>query len=378
MRVTIEKIVSQGDGLARNGKDVCFVPGVLEGEVVEVTEVNRRKSVVTCSLDAVITPSEKRIEPLCPHYGTCGGCNLQIVSPEEGVKIKEAIVLENLRRIGKVDLSSVTIDPPMTSVATGYRQRVRFQVDIENERIGFYARKSHDVVDIAHCPILVPALNSMLLNNREDLFSAAREKGKGPVVTVAALAGSDGTVSLGAESVQVQVLEKKLTASADVFFQNNVAILESIIRFMRTYITGERVVDLFSGVGTFAAFMESEGRETVAVERDSTCLSCARKNLNNTRFFTEDVESWGSGKHIGKVDTVIVDPPRSGLSPVAHTAIHAMDPQLIIYVSCDSATFSRDTASLREQGYALERIAFADMYPLSSHTETIALFTKKA
>ncbi len=377
MRVTIEKVVAQGDGLARVGKDICFVPGTLAGEVVEVREVSRRKQVVRCELEEVISASVHRVTPLCPYYSRCGGCDLQIVSPEEGVKIKEAIVLENLRRLGKVDFSRVTVDPPITSAPLSYRQRVRFQVDLKKERIGFFAAKSHEVIDIASCPVLVPELNELLNSGRDEILTvASRKRGRDGIVTVPALCGSDGRVSLSAEPVSVSVSGKPLQASAEVFFQNNVGVLEKMIPFIQQYTVGERIVDLFSGVGTFASFVESEQKETVAVERESACLALARENLHYTRFFTGEVESWGKKEHAGEVDTVIVDPPRSGLSASARRAIHQMRPHAIIYVSCDSATFSRDTAMLFQNGYALERIAFADMYPQTSHTETIALLRR--
>lgn len=374
MRVRIEKIVSQGDGLARVGKDIFFVPGVLPGEEVEVAAVSRKKNVVYCELTHIITPSQKRIEPVCPHYGVCGGCNLQITTAEEGVKIKEEIVLENLKRIGKVDLSTVFIDPPLLSSPVGYRQRVRFQVDTAKKRIGFYAKKSHEVVDISFCPLLVPALNILLGERKDALFKAAsKRKGRDGIVTLPALAGSDGMVSLDDTPVRISIGKRELKASAEVFFQNNMIILEQMIPLIQSYAQGTRMVDLFSGVGTFAAFLESEAAETVAVEKHPACLTFARDNLQHTTFFTDEVESWGKRNGEETVDTVVVDPPRSGLSPVAHQAITAMKPEVIVYVSCDSATFSRDIQLLAGQGYRLERLTFADMYPQTSHTETVAL-----
>ena len=341
MRVVIEKIVSQGDGLAREGSDVYFVPGVLPGEEVEVRELSRRKNVVNCELTDIIKPSSKRVVPFCPYWGICGGCNLQFTTAQEGVHLKESIVLENLRRIGKMDTSSFQLDLPITGEARGYRQRARFQVDLSAGRIGFYARGSHEVVDIRHCPILVPALNRLLSEQRERIFSVAERTGRGKgVATVPALAGTDGQVSLDDTPVSISVQGKTLSASADVFFQNHVEVLDRMITFMQQHIEGDRIVDLFSGVGTFASFLESPERETVAVEHNASCLSFARENLKYTRFYTEDVESWTAGAPLSSVDTVIVDPPRSGLSPVAHRVITQMRAQAVIYVSCDSATFA--------------------------------------
>ncbi|MBN2860237.1 MAG: class I SAM-dependent RNA methyltransferase, partial [Sphaerochaetaceae bacterium] len=359
MRVIIEKIVSHGDGLARAGSDVYFVPGVLPGEEVEVRVLSRRKNVVTCELVEIITPSSKRVAPFCPHWGICGGCNMQFTTAQEGVRIKEGIVLENLRRIGRIDTSSFQLDPPITKESRGYRQRARFQVDLTAGRIGYYARGSHEVVDIRNCPILVPALNSLLSEQRERIFSVAERtaRGKG-IATVPALAGTDGEVSLDDTPVSISVQGKTLRASAGVFFQNHIGVLGQLVTFIQQYTEGKKVVDLFSGVGTFASFVESPDRETLAVEHDTSCLSFARENLRYTRFFTKDVESWSADAPLSSVDTVIVDPPRSGLSPVAHRTITQMRAQAVIYVSCDSATFARDAASFMQQGYRIERLAY--------------------
>jgi len=375
MRVVIEKIVSQGDGLARVGSDVYFVPGVLPGEEVEVRELSRRKNVVNCELLDILVASPKRVVPFCPYWGICGGCNLQFTTAQEGVRIKESIVLENLRRIGRIDTSSFHLEPPITGESRGYRQRARFQVDLRAGRIGFYARGSHEVVDIRNCPILVPALNTLLCDQRDRVFSVAEQTGRGKgVITVPVLAGSDGEVSLDDTPVSISVQGRMLRASAGVFFQNHVGVLDRMITFIQHYTEGNRIVDLFSGVGTFASFLESPSRETVAVEHNASCLSFARENLEYTRFFTEDVESWNAVAPLSSVDTVIVDPPRSGLTPIAHRAITDMHSQALIYVSCDSATFARDASLFIQQGYRLERLAYADMYPQSSHTETIAVF----
>ncbi len=377
MKLTIEKVVSQGEGLAREGKDVYFTTAVLPGEVVEVKELSRKGHIVSCELVEVLTPSPQRIEPLCPYYGTCGGCNLQIASPEEGLRLKQEIVLENLKRIGKIDASTCTIKPPLVSAPTAYRQRVRFQVDLNLNRVGFFARRSHEVVDIRRCPVLVAPLEALLGEKRELLLDEARRrKGRNGIVTVAALAGTDGSISLDKSPVAIEAGGKKLHASAGVFFQNNIGILEQMIPLIETYGRGKGVVDLFSGVGTFASFVEGPDVQVTAVERDASCLALARKNLKFTRFYTEQVEIWSERQRDFPVDSVIVDPPRSGLSPVARHAISSMNPERILYVSCDSATFSRDAAHLSKSGYILEELTVADMYPQTYHTETIAYFTK--
>ncbi len=380
LELTIEKLVSKGEGLARFDGKTFFVRDALPGETV-VAEVTEQKSdFARAETVRVAVSSENRVKPACPYYGECGGCDLQHASSESQTSYKEEIVKENFRRIGAVDIDDpelgITLLPPASDQSWGYRSRVRFHVDLETGRCGFLGRKSSDLVDIHHCPILCDSLNRLLDEKRPLLLKAAqmRRASEGwqsryRYVQVPAFAGDD-KVSLSSTEVSVDVAEKTIWADSNVFFQSNRFLISQMVDFVKSYAVGSTVIDLFAGVGTFSAFVESPEVNVIAVERDSRCLALAQKNLTNTEFFTQKAEYWSKKRGKDPVDTVIVDPPRTGLDKQLVETISSWNPQVIIYMSCDSVTQARDIKRFGEHGYRVKVLQVFDLYPQTSHIES--------
>ena len=380
----IEKLVAKGEGLAHHEGKAVFVSSALASERVRAVVTEEKGDYLRAETTEVITPSPERITPVCPYYGRCGGCDFQHASTEAQVSAKEAIVLENLRRIGGIDVSEgrVTVLPSVTGAPWGYRNRVRFHVDPEGGNAGFLSRGSNELVDISRCPILCDTLNLLLDEKRSLLLKAAhmRRSREGwqhrkRWVEVPAFAG-DSQVSLSNREVSVEVLGKTLWADSNVFFQSNAYVLPSMVESVLSHVTGTQVMDLYAGVGTFSAFVEGEGRTVIAVERDKRCLELARKNLEATEFFTQSAEHWARSGRTVDVDTVIVDPPRTGLGKEVVDAIASWNPTKVVYVSCDSGTFARDCKRFSSHGYHLDTLQLFDLYPQTSHTETIAVLVR--
>jgi 23S rRNA (uracil1939-C5)-methyltransferase len=137
-------------------------------------------------------------------------------------------------------------------------------------------------------------------------------------------------------------------------------------------------MDLYSGVGTFAAFLEGEGRSVIAVERDTRCLELAKKNLVDTEFFAQNAEHWVRTQKDCRVSTVVVDPPRTGLDVSVVRAIGTWRPQTVVYVSCDSVTLARDVKRFAQEGYALKTFQVFDLYPQTSHVESISVLVNSS
>ena len=385
LRLDAEKLVAKGDALARHEGKAVFVSGALPKETVLARVVESKGDYMRAETIEVIKPAEGRSVPACPHYLTCGGCDLQHASYDLQVFSKQAIVEENLLRIGGIDVSdgSVEVLPTATSAPWGYRNRVRFHVDIEGERAGFLARQSDELVDIRHCPVLCDSLDRLLDEKRPLLMKAAlmRRSTEGwqhrkRWIEVPAFAG-DTQVSLSTREVSVQVLDTQLWADSNVFFQSNTALLPEMATFVRSHVTGTQVVDLYAGVGTFSAFVEGPGRQVVAIERDKRCLELASRNLAQTEFFGQSAEHWSRSRRNRRVDTVIVDPPRTGLDREVVDAIAGWGAATIIHVSCDSVTLARDCKRFAQKGYRLTTLRLFDLYPQTSHTECAVVLSKQ-
>jgi 23S rRNA (uracil1939-C5)-methyltransferase len=158
-----------------------------------------------------------------------------------------------------------------------------------------------------------------------------------------------------------------------VFFQSNLGLLPSMIDYVVSLVQGPSVMDLYSGVGTFSAYLEDRF-DVTAVEINKHCLSLAKKHLKKTSFFTSPVERWNP--KTSRVDTVIVDPPRVGLDKAVPQMIASWNPSRIVYVSCYAPTLHRDAKRLEELGYRLESVKMFDFYPQTPHLECVVLMSR--
>ncbi|MBZ4673977.1 MAG: (Uracil-5)-methyltransferase, partial [Spirochaeta sp.] len=317
MAYQIEKLIQGGAGLAASeeGKRI-LVMDVLPGEVVELGDFQEKSGYIRSTLQTILQASEERTTPPCPYWGVCGGCDFQYAKDEAQGILKEGIVLDNIKRLGGIDPASFRTERLETGPAWGYRNRVRFHVDIAARKVGFLGRKSKSLVPIDHCPILCEKLNA-LLENPDRLFKAARtlmfsnKGGRSGFIEVPAFCGDDD-VSLLDEVVKTTVGGHTFFVAASVFFQSNQYLLPALTSYVASHAVGDTVMDLYSGVGTFSAFLQQQGRRVIAVERQRQCLSLAKRHTPDCEFYSEPVERWAKERK-GSVDTVVVDPPRVGL-----------------------------------------------------------------
>jgi 23S rRNA (uracil1939-C5)-methyltransferase len=380
MLLSIERIVSGGRALAtgEGGKQI-LVSGALAGEVVEAQVEREHASYTLARCTAVRTPHDRRIEPPCPHWGVCGGCDFQYADDAYQRDVKEEIVVDALMRIGSVAPNSYTLEEGVSSGSWSYRSRARFFVDLHTREAGFLGRSSTALVAMTHCPVLTKTLNALLFDHKP-LVEAARSemfanrRSKSGLIEVNAFAVEERWALLDKE-LTITVGAHDFTLTPTVFFQSNTSLLAQMGSYVSSLAEGERVMDLYSGVGTFAAFMEQEGRTVIAVERDRRCLSLARRNAPTAHFYTEAAETWAK-RQSDTVDTVVVDPPRVGLDASLIPTISSWNPRRIIYVSCDAASLARDVGRFVEQGYTVQSLKLFDLYPQTFHTESVLLLTR--
>lgn len=380
MLLRIEKLVSQGRALALTGEGKqVLVSGALPGEVVEVAVEREHASYILATVTRVVEANPRRIAAPCPYWGICGGCDFQWAEDAYQGQLKEAIVADALERTGGVKADSYALEEQVTGSGWEYRSRARFFVDLHTKQVGFLGRLSNTLVPISHCPVLVSPLNALLADPKRLLEAARREMfanritGSG-LVEVAAFADGERAVLLG-EEITVEVGPKRFVLSPTVFFQSNLSLLPALGSYVSSLVEGETVMDLYSGVGTFASFVDEPARTVIAVERQKQCLAFARRNAPNARFFTEAAETWAKRQTMA-VDTVIVDPPRVGLDASLVPLIASWKPRRIIYVSCDEASLARDVKRFCQEGYTVRSLRLFDLYPQTFHTESVVLLTK--
>jgi 23S rRNA (uracil1939-C5)-methyltransferase len=396
VEAVVERIVPGGLGLCHLEGRTLFIALAAPGDRVRARIQRVQGRTAFGEIEELIEESPQRVEPFCPYFGTCGGCDFQQLTYQAQVAAKAEIVVDCLRRIaGIAEPPVVEVIPSPEPVA--HRSRAEWQ--ITEGAIGYFERNSHTVIDIEACPVLTPELAEAFARVR-----AARYKRNGQVqsVQLRAVAGG-GKVSFSPpiagirrETLEVAIAGERYRFNADCFFQTNLAILPALVdeamRFAEAAAEWSKqesldsggsgkstAVDLYSGVGLFTLPLARRFDRVTAVEIHHLATTFAEQNvhaagLSNVRLAPLPVDRWlgtraRSLKHVG---LAVVDPPRSGLGAAVLEGLARMQPQWISYVSCDPATLARDIKGLTAHGYALERVTTFDMFPQTHHVEATA------
>jgi 23S rRNA (uracil1939-C5)-methyltransferase len=337
--------------------------------------------VAFASIVEIVKPSPARVEPPCPYFGRCGGCDFQQLSYEAQLASKVEIVRDCLRRIARIEFAgdiSIKASPNVWH----YRARAQWQHDAQRRHLGYFERASHHVCDVAECPVLVPALQTTLESLRIQMKEGSLPEG---VTELQAVAGDDGA-SLAppvpehpTREVHRHIGEHLYRFSAEGFFQINHELLEPLVAAALNDARGAQAIDLYCGAGLFTLPLAQRFARVFGVEASATAIGYARRNseaanLDNAIFETARVSDWlrEKGESLAPVDFVLLDPPRAGAEDGATSGILALQPRHISYVSCDPATLARDLKTLTAGGYRLESITAFDMFPQTHHVETVS------
>ncbi|HZE72555.1 MAG TPA: class I SAM-dependent RNA methyltransferase [Pyrinomonadaceae bacterium] len=379
LEVEIERILPGGLGLAHAEERTIFVSLAAPGDLLRVRIDRQRAKTAFASIVEVLKPSAVRVEPPCPYFGRCGGCDFQHLTYDSQLLAKGEIIRDCLYRIARIE------NPPVISVVASqrewrYRARANWQVDSKGKRIGYFERGSHEVCDVADCAVLVPALQEALEKVRA-LFPAQLPDG---LCEIEAVAG-DNDVSLAPplasykrSEVTRKIGSEKYSFGANTFFQINHDLLTELIAAAVADTQGEMALDLYCGVGLFTLPLARRFSRVIGVESDGPAANYARINLANAELknastSTARVSEWlkHSGLERGTPDLVLLDPPRTGAEPGVIAGIVSLEPRRISYVSCDPATLARDLKDLLASGYHLASITAFDMFPQTHHVETV-------
>ncbi|HJR08599.1 MAG TPA: class I SAM-dependent RNA methyltransferase [Pyrinomonadaceae bacterium] len=389
LEVEIERIVPGGAGLAHAEGRTLFVPLTAPGDRVRVRVERVRGKVAFASLLEVVTPAPARVEPLCPYFGRCGGCDFQQLTYEAQLEAKVEIIRDCLRRIARItppDEIPITPSPDIWR----YRSRARWQHDAVRQFLGYYELASHRVCDVIECPVILPEVQAKLTHLRATLGEGAFEA-TDELEEFQAVAGDDGVSLLppleesDARERFRRIAGERYRFNADCFFQINHALLEPLVEeaLKGTQSGGETAIDLYCGVGLFTLPLARRFARVTGVEGNASATAFARLNLadaelSNAEIKTARVGEWlaHNAAHLAPVDFLLLDPPRAGAEAETIAGILAAAPQRIAYVSCDPATLARDLRALLDAGFALDTIKAFDMFPQTHHVETVVHLTR--
>ncbi len=424
--IEIQKIITGGSGLGHleNGM-VVMTPFVLPGEQVTVTEIQRFSGHIQAKTLNVVQSSPKRQAPFCPLYTICGGCALQHTPYLNQLAIKKEILVETLRR-GHV-LPEENIPTPLPSPdAEGYRYKIRLHV-AKNGTIGFHKMQSHELVEIKHCPLAAPALNTALLNLHntgllpelaqfcrqielvcspaDDAvvvatmhLSSARQPPKALQERILNQAGMRGIAFQSRKKTtflpKPVLLQQQFSAGSQAytlswdsrcFFQVNPEQNRQLVDLVMDHagaVSGKTILDLFCGMGNFSIPLALAGAEVTGIELNKFAIHAARANADNAVIENSDFTAADVGRHLqqlvnkkARFDIVVLDPPRQGLGRETQL-LPQLQPEKILYISCDPATLTRDLQTLIREGYGLKSAIPVDMFPHTHHIECLAVLEK--
>ena len=376
--VTIERILPGGVGLAHAEGKTVFVSLAAAGDKARIRIDREQGNLLFASIVEIIEPSPERIEPPCPYFGRCGGCDFQQLTYEAQLKAKAEIIRDCLHRIAHVELPQVSVVPSPTH--WHYRARATWQLDPDQQTLGYYERSSRRVCDVVECAVLVPPLQKTLENLRSNQFQNIPADLKHLDVVY-----GDGGVSLAPSfdrfqttELSLKVDEETYSYNAEAFFQVNQELLPYLLQCALANATGETALDLYCGVGLFTLPLARRFKKVVGVEANSVATRFARRNLQNARLsnssiITASVADWVRSVSVKResFDHVLLDPPRAGAESAVIKGIVELAPSRIVYVSCDPATLARDLKKLVAQGFEVESVTGFDMFPQTHHVETV-------
>lgn len=376
--VRIESIVFGGQGLAHmdDGR-VALVSFAAPGELVEAEIERIHPDYVEAVTTRIIEPSSDRVEPPCPLFGRCGGCQLQHMAYPAQIEAKRAALAEQLRRIGGLD--AVEVRPTVGARDPwGYRNHIRLSTGPTHGDVGFISRRGRGLLTVEHCPIAHPFINALLPQFQGKARGLHQVQVRYNEHTDSYLV-SPRVPGVELETGQKSYLESlaghRFVVSDSAFFQVNNPQAEELVRLVGEALPdeGRLLVDAFAGVGTFAVIFANRFRHVFAIEEAASATKDAKQNIKDTPNVSI---------RIGKVedllpsldiepDAVLLDPPRPGCAPPVLEAIAKFRPPVLVYVSCNPATLARDLRVLSASGYRIDHVTPIDMFPQTGHIESV-------
>lgn len=429
--VIVESLDQEGRGVAHVEGKTIFIDGALPTEKVTYQLTRSKTTYAFANVAQVLKQSNLRVTPQCPHYGLCGGCKLQHLDFAGQVAAKQRLLENDLKHIGKVKPQNML--PPLYGPAWGYRHKARLSVKFvakkERVLVGFNEKATRFVADMNSCEVLTPAVSALIVPLQELILQLSlRDKipqlelavGENQTIVLifrimdALQPNDEELLRVFADEHQVNIwTQTKGPETVKPFYPNAANLQYSLPEFGLIYPfkpneftqvnpqintvmarramqllspqTGERIADFFCGIGNFTLPIARSGATVLGLEglqnlveraKESTSLNKLEKN---SQFGVSDLFKMTPEAltGLGKFDKWLIDPPRDGAFELVKAITDENAPQKIVYVSCNPATLARDTDILvNEKGYSLSAAGVINMFPHTTHVESIALFER--
>lgn len=433
LALKVEKMTMGGQGIGYINGKVCFVDRVIPGEIIQAEIFEEKRDYSIAKAMAVINPSPHRLNPACPIFNRCGGCQLQHISYKHQLDLKKKIFLDSLRHIGKIEAN---IDDFIYKDDIWY-YRNRAQLPVQNKdnlKIGYFQSGTHKVIDQKTCLINHRLINSALpalrerirksnitiydepghkgnlrhiiikvghntnqvlisfVSKEKDLPKAIYEKldkeikglvgitqNVNPLHTNRIL-GPHNHSLFGQNYYEEHIDSKVFRIGPSSFFQINTPVFKEVLKEIKNSIslTGKEVVlDLYAGIGVIGIYLGERASQVIAIEESLDAVkdgivSAEINKIKNLQFITNTVAD--GLRQIKNADIAILDPPRKGISKEVVEQLVKLKIKKIVYLACDPATFARDAKQLIEKNYRMEKIFFFDMFPQTYHIESLTIF----
>ncbi|WP_137226353.1 23S rRNA (uracil(1939)-C(5))-methyltransferase RlmD [Shewanella sp. MEBiC00475] len=432
LSLSVTQLDHLGAGIAQHQGKVVFIPGVLPGETATVQFVEQKKSYAKAKLIAIDLASADRVKPHCPHYHQCGGCDLQHMDINAQRDHKQAALVDLISKLSSAEaIDADIIAKPIVGDAWHYRRRARlatlFDKNTRRLQLGFRAGNSNKIVSIEQCPVLAESLSALItplavnlnqLKAKSSLghveltqadngnFAVLRvtkvlpasdirwltgfaekhqlhfllQDDEGQLTQLYPLLQADDEVTLpyyhlAQESVRCSFTPGNFVQINEVI---NQAMVDQAIKWLEPQ-AGERILDLFCGVGNFSLPLALKAAEVIAVEGVPEMVQQAKQNavdnqLDNVSFYHADLSAdLSTQTWLGKIDKLLLDPARAGAFESLQW-LQKMQPKKVVYVSCNPASLARDSSVLLANGYQITQVGLVDMFPQTHHIEAMVLF----
>jgi len=398
-----------GASIARDEGKVWLVSYALPGEVVEAEPRGKQGGVAVANTTSVIEASPHRVEPRCPYFGTCGGCQWQHASYAHQLELKRQVVEEAWARAGL----RLPPDAPVLGMDDPWRYRIRGEFEAiptaEGWRFGFHRQRSHSVIPIATCdihdlrieqalPAFAQAAGELQLKNLQNLLLTVepngrgllwrmRHRGKEPVWPRDEFARRVGDLLPDQvvldDAMSLEFWDMSFRVRSDTFVQTNykqMLVLYQAALDMLAAGPDDHVLDLYAGMGTISVAVARTAAGVTAVEENPRAVQVGRLNarINSAKveYLPGKVETVLRQVRMGRHQSAILDPPRAGCEPAALAELLRLGPERLVYISCEPSTHARDLIALVRGGYRVRRAAIVDMFPQTYHIETVALLER--
>jgi 23S rRNA (uracil1939-C5)-methyltransferase len=409
LELTVDKLVPGGDGFLRlpDGQ-ALFVRGAAPGDRIRLRSVEKQRGTLTTSDYELLSPSPDRVTPECPVAAACGGCDLMHLSRNSELLHKTAMLKEALERVAGVALTPDALTS--SDASSGYRSRVRFHVG-RHGKLGFFARGTHQLVEVPGCVVADPRINQALATirrlarrfpdalggfsdvelraTRTDVIARfVPRDGIKPIAAEPFLRTLGKELRVAATEREAQALSERRSLTADVFVEIPADAFSQINEPVNRELVAAVVAgaqarglgsfcDLFAGVGNFALPLARAGLTGVMVERTPSAVLAAQRAAAEQGIPKLKARTADAGRALAdlvregqRFDLVVLDPPREG-APEVVAGIPGLSPRAVAYVACDPVTLSRDLKPLLAAGLVLKSVQAFDMFPRTHHFEIL-------